>query len=131
MARKSLFLMMVMLFTMTMKAQTDVSNLIVNRDFEGGSFAGWVNWQSKLQVQSNSSFSGKQHTHYVERWVASGSIGETLLSQRITGLANGQYTLSAYAYSAGSNGAFLFANDDTKVLCLEPRLYRQRGTGVC
>ena len=116
MARKSLFLMMVMLFTMTMKAQTDVSNLIVNRDFEGGSFAGWVNWQSKLQVQSNSSFAGKQHTHYVERWVASGSIGETLLSQRITGLANGQYTLSAYAYSAGSNGAFLFANDDTKAI---------------
>ena len=67
MTRKTLLMILVSLLSLTIKAQTDVSNLIVNRDFEGGSFAGWVNWQSKSWVQSNSSFEGKQHTHYVER----------------------------------------------------------------
>jgi len=114
MTRKTILVLMTLLISMMTKAQTDVSNKIVNGDFEGGSFAGWVNWQSKLQVQSNTSFSGKQHTHYVERWVQSGSIGETLLSQRITGLENGRYTLTAYAYTSDNDGCFIFANDDTQ-----------------
>ena len=116
MTRKTLLMILVSLLSLTIKAQTDVSNLIVNRDFEGGSFAGWVNWQSKSWVQSNSSFEGKQHTHYVERWVASGSVGETMLSQRLTSLENGQYTLTAYAYSSGNNGCYIFANDDTQTV---------------
>ena len=96
-------------------AQTDVTSAIVNPDFDGRSFAGWQ--QQGLQFQTNNDFSGKNGFAYVERWVSkTTTLPDSYIRQRLTGLANGRYTLTVSAQhilqdsSSPATGAVIFAD---------------------
>ena len=96
-------------------AQTDVTSAIVNPDFDGLSFAGWQ--QQGLQFQTNNDFTGKKGFAYVERWVSKTStLPDSYIRQRLTGLANGRYTLTVSAQhilqdsNSPATGAVVFAD---------------------
>ena len=96
-------------------AQTDVTSHIANANFENGT-EGWT--VVHLFTQTNSLFSQKDGTTYLERWTPSGSlIGYASARQTLTGLTNGVYRLSAAAQnisqsntSAAQTGAWVVGN---------------------
>lgn len=72
-----------------------LTSLITNPSFENGT-TGWDN--NGLKTQTNSSFTGKAGTTYLERWVNIGStVPDVSISQTITGMPNGRYRLQAAA----------------------------------
>lgn len=99
---------------LTMSAQTDYTNHILNPSFEQN---GTANWTSvNLVTQSNQSFSKKAGVIYLERWVAQGNrVGDASVRQTIT-LPVGKYRLTVgaqnYNQSATTQqctGAYIFA----------------------
>ena len=92
----------------------DQTSRITNPSFEDG-FTGWT--QENMQRQSNSSFSLKEGTYYVEKWVSSGSVGDGCVQQHISNLPNGIYILKAAAQnitqqsSIKRTGAVIFAGE--------------------
>ena len=125
---KKIFLTLFMLtvtFTWTL-AQTDVTpspenpqkvDFIVNPSFENNS-NGWT--ISGFWTQSNSEFSKKSGSVYIEKWVSSSNTaGDASVSQTIT-IPNGVYrlvvaaqNLSQGATSRKNTGMYLFAGDQT------------------
>lgn len=96
----------------------DETRRIVNPSFENG-FTGWTN--NGMQTQSNSEPSaGKSGTWYCERWTPKpGHLPDTYVKQTVTGLMNGEYTLTAYCHAenqsgnpALASGAYLMAGDN-------------------
>lgn len=113
-----LFTFLLTLFCTTgLWAQTDVSGSIVNAGFDGQGFGGWRNFG--FQTQTNTSFTLKTYHAYAEKWVTAGTrLPDSYLLQTITGLTNGQYTLTANAQNINQNatstsqtGAYLVANE--------------------
>ncbi len=98
-------------------AQTDATQYISNPSFEKGGLSGWKS--SGLQVQGNSSFTKKSGSVYVEKWVSKGSnVGDASVSQVITDLPLGKYTLTVAAQnlneastSAQCSGAYIYAGE--------------------
>ena len=98
-------------------AQTDATQYISNPSFEKGGLTGWK--ASGLQVQGNSSFTKKSGSVYVEKWVSKGSnVGDASVSQVITDLPLGKYTLTVAAQnlneastSAQCSGAYIYAGE--------------------
>ena len=98
-------------------AQTDATQYISNHSFEKGGLSGWK--ASGLQVQGNSSFTKKSGSVYVEKWVSKGSnVGDASVSQVITDLPLGKYTLTVAAQnlneastSAQCSGAYIYAGE--------------------
>lgn len=71
-----------------------MTNYILNPSFESGT----TDWTvSNMKVQSNNSFTKKQGTNYLERWVSSGAAGTCSVTQKIQALPAGQYRLTAAA----------------------------------
>ena len=125
---KKIFLTLFMLtvtFTWTV-AQTDVTpspenpqkvDYIDNPSFENNT-NGWT--ISGFWTQSNSEFSKKNGSVYIEKWVSSGNIaGDASVSQKVT-LPNGVYrlvvaaqNLSQGATSRQNTGMYIFAGDQT------------------
>lgn len=97
-------------------AQTDVTDdYLKNPSFESN-FTDWSN--EGMKTQSNTSFSKKDGTLYVEKWVSQGSkVGDACVSQVLTSLKNGVYELKVAAQniqqnnSTSQSGAFIFADD--------------------
>ncbi|WAC13017.1 LamG-like jellyroll fold domain-containing protein [Dyadobacter pollutisoli] len=96
----------------------DVTDRIVNPSFESA-FTGWTN--DGLATQNNADFNPqKAGNTYVEKWVGSPPLPNVSISQKITGLANGQYTLWIGAQHITQNplrgqpGGFVFGNDAKK-----------------
>ena len=87
----------------------DVTSYIVNPSFEN-STNGWTS--ANLSSQSNTSFPKKAGTYYLEKWTASGSIGDGFVSQVIKNLPNGQYKLTV----AAQNGSATTNNKNTGVV---------------
>ena len=87
----------------------DMTSYIVNPSFEN-STNGWAN--ANLSSQSNTSFPKKEGTYYLEKWTASGSIGDGFVSQVIKDLPNGQYKLTV----AAQNGSATTNNKNTGVV---------------
>ena len=92
----------------------DCTDYITNPSFENGT-AGWTN--SNLAQQTNTSFTRKAGTTYLEKWVGSGSAGDASVRQTIT-IPNGKYklTVAAQNYTQSSTtkkntGAYIFAGD--------------------
>lgn len=80
-----------------------MTSYIVNPSFENGGTAGWEN--DGFNTQTNSYFTGKNGTTYLERWVVKGScIPDVSISQQITGLPNGKYRLRAAVANIQQNG---------------------------
>ena len=101
----------------SLSAQTDATQYISNPSFEKGGLSGWK--ASGLQVQGNSSFTKKSGSVYVEKWVSKGSnVGDASVSQVITDLPLGKYTLTVAAQnlneastSAQCSGAYIYAGE--------------------
>jgi len=70
-----------------------VTTSITNPNFENGT-TGWNN--DGLNAQTNSYFTGKSGSTYLERWVSIGSkVPDVSIEQTLTGLHNGKYRLTA------------------------------------
>lgn len=101
----------------SLSAQTDATQYISNPSFENGGLSKWKS--SGLLVQSNNSFSKKKGSVYVEKWVSKGSnVGDASVSQVITNLPLGKYTLTVAAQnlneastSTQCSGAYIYAGD--------------------
>ncbi len=92
---------------------TDVTYAITNSGFEYRSMEGWtLSEDGAMGTQNNASFGSKAGGYYCEKWQADGGISDRSISQTLTGMPAGYYTLSAYA-KYGGDGASLFANDKT------------------
>lgn len=93
----------------------DKSDWIVNPSFEQGT-AGWE--VSGLGAQSNTSFSIKKGTYYMEKWTGQGGkVGDGKATQLISGVEPGIYQLIAAAQNiqegspnANQSGAWIVAN---------------------
>lgn len=102
----------------TASAQTDVTSSILNANFDGRGLGGWRN--TGFQTQTNSNFSGKTNYAYAEKWVQNpGTLPDGYFLQTISGLTNGQYTLTVNAHciqqstnAAGQTGAYLVGNEN-------------------
>lgn len=103
--------------TLNAYAQTDATKYISNPSFETGGLSKWKS--SGLQVQGNSSFSKKNGSVYVEKWVSKGSnVGDASVSQVISDLPLGKYTLTVAAQNQNEastseqcSGAYIYAGD--------------------
>ena len=79
----------------TMSAQTDYTSLITNPSFEKGT-DGWEH--QGMSAQTNSVFSIKSGSTYMERWTGrGGAVGSGKLSQVVFNLPPGNYELTAAA----------------------------------
>ena len=95
----------------------DQTTLIQNPSFEQNGTEGWT--VESLNSQSNSSFTKKSGSTYLEKWVGSGnSVGNASLSQTLKNVPNGKYklTVAAQNYSQSSTstrnkGAYIYAGD--------------------
>lgn len=94
-------------FVVATKAQTtpgsDWTAVIVNPSFEQD-FAGWTN--NGLAIQNNTSFE-KDGVKYAEKWQPNGTFG---VSQTITGIPAGVYSISAKSKARGVTSAKIYAN---------------------
>ena len=97
-------------------AQTNKTSLIANPNCEGGV----SEWNTLLmKKQTNTSFTKKAGSVYLEKWVGSGSrAGDAHARQTIKTMPNGRYRLVVAAQnvqqnsSAKQTGAWIVANDD-------------------
>ena len=113
--------MMAMAVSLSIWAQEDKTSLIQNPSFETNGTEGWT--VSNMKTQSNSVFTRKAGTYYLESWVGIGQqIDEASVVQTLKNLPQGTYQLTAAALhiqQTGSNsttnkgsaqtGAYLFA----------------------
>ena len=77
---------------------------ITNPSFEQDGTAGWN--ARNMQLQSNSVFSRKQGTYYLESWVGIGQqIGDASVTQTLKKLPRGRYQLTAYALHIQQTGS--------------------------
>ena len=109
-------------------AQEDKTSLIKNPSFETDGTTGWT--VNNMSTQSNSVFTRKAGTYYLESWVAIGQqIGKASVTQTLKDLPQGTYKLTAAALhiqQTGSNsttnkgtaqtGVYLFAGNTKQVV---------------
>lgn len=94
----------------------DKTDLIVNPSFENG-LNGWTS--ENLATQTNTSFTKKAGTTYIEKWVSSGNaVGSASVKQTIENLPFGIYKLTVAAQNLSqsattkkNSGAYVFASD--------------------
>ena len=107
---------MLLAFCANAQSATDRTSYITNPNFESG-VNGWV--CESLQAQSNSSFTKKSGSVYMEKWVPTGNYaGNGSIYQTITQLPFGIYqlTVAAQNLNQGStsqkcSGVCIYAND--------------------
>lgn len=93
----------------------DKTEYVVNPSFEKGT-NGWMS--ENLSTQTNTSFTRKAGNTYLEKWTASGSVGDGYVRQTIKNLPNGLYklvvaaqNLSQSATTRKNAGVYIFAGD--------------------
>lgn len=107
---------MLLAFCANAQSATDRTSYITNPNFESG-VNGWV--CESLQAQSNSSFTKKSGSVYMEKWVPTGNyVGNGSIYQTITQLPIGIYQLTVAAQnlnqsntSQNCSGVYIYAND--------------------
>lgn len=86
-------------------AQTDIE--ISNASFESGT----TGWNTNMTQQSNSVFTRKKGTYYMEIWTDRGKhIPDAYVSRTLSGLNDGNYTLKVYALHIQQNASSSTAN---------------------
>ena len=101
--------------TLQAVAETDKTSLISNPSFE----TGMVEWNTlQMKKQTNTSFTHKAGSVYLEKWVGSGSrAGDAHALQTLKSVPNGRYRLTVAAQNvqqsstAKQTGAWIVAND--------------------
>ena len=115
-------------------SSTNRTSLIQNPSFETDGTAGWT--VKNMNLQSNTVFSYKAGTYYLETWVSTGQqIAEASVTQTLKSLPQGNYRLTASALhiqqsgsgstnnkGAAQTGAYLFAGT-TKVVVTNMKQY--------
>lgn len=101
-------------FITAVKAQTapnsNMNPLIVNNDFESGRLDGWTSTTGAQNNAIASNKSGDITGKFYENW--NGSPYSGTMSQTITNLPNGKYTVKIAAFRSGGTGeVYVFAND--------------------
>ena len=112
--KKILLTNLLMLLELCAFAQTDMTSYITNPSFENGT-SGWV--CENLKSQSNTSFTKKSGSIYMEKWVQTGNyVGNASIYQTITELPIGEYKLTVAAQNLNQNstsqkctGAYIYA----------------------
>ena len=107
---------MLLAFCANAQSVTDRTSYITNPNFESGA-NGWV--YESLQAQSNSSFTKKSGSVYMEKWVPTGNyVGNGSIYQTITQLPIGIYQLTVAAQnlnqsntSQNCSGVYIYADD--------------------
>lgn len=90
----------------------NMTALITNPNFEDGT-TGWEN--DGLKTQTNSYFSAKSGTTYLERWVSIGStVPDVNIQQTITGMHNGKYRLAVAVGNIQQKASNSTVNDGEK-----------------
>ena len=85
-----------------------ISSVIVNPSFESG-VTGWT--IKNMATQTNSYFSRKNGSTYLESWVDRGTqLGECAATQVLTDIPDGNYTLKAYGLHIQQNSSNSTAN---------------------
>ena len=116
--KKATYLILACLGTvLCANAQTDMTSSIKNPSFETDGFDNWTN--QNLVTQSNTSFTKKDSTFYLEKWVSSGNkVGDAKIYQTLNNLPMGKYTLTVGAQnlnqastSTNCTGACIYAGD--------------------
>ena len=99
----------------SVEAQSDKTSLITSPDFEEG-MTGW--YSLSMKKQTNTSFTAKSGSVYVEKWVGQGNkAGDAYIRQTLKNLTNGRYQLKVAAQNVQQNssdtqtGAWIIAND--------------------
>ncbi len=119
--KKTLLLWVVCTFAILASAQTDMTSSIANPSFETDGTSGWT--IKGMKTQSNSVFTRKVGTYYLESWVSIGQqLGNVSATQTLEKLPSGNYKLTANALhiqqtqsgsttnkGAAQTGAYLFA----------------------
>ncbi len=129
--KRFFYLLVMMLVSFAANAQTDMTDLITNPDFEDTRATnGWTR-EGSFGVQGNNDFPLKHGGHYMERWNGGNNpIGSgPRISQTISKLPLGVYTLKAVAQNinqgnsgARQTGAFLFVDNGTTTQTTEINL---------
>lgn len=128
MKRTVLSLLLMGLFAARGASQTDVSSLVKNPSFEVNGAEGWT--VKGMSVQTNTYFSRKVGTHYLESWVSIGQqLGSVSALQTLSQLPGGVYRLTANALhiqqsrsnsttnaGAAQTGAYLVAGSSTTLV---------------
>lgn len=111
----------------------DKTEYITNPSFENTT-NGWT--VENLSTQTNSSFSKKAGSTYMEKWVSSGSVGSASAIQTIKNLPKGKYklTVAAQNYTESSTtkkntGAYIYA-DDQQTTVYTPNNYSVTFTSI-
>ena len=107
---------MLLAFCANAQSVTDRTSYITNPNFESGA-NGWV--YESLQAQSNSSFTKKSGSVYMEKWVPTGNyVGNGSIYQTITQLPIGIYQLTVAAQNLNQSstsqkcsGVYIYADD--------------------
>lgn len=107
---------MLLAFCANAQSATDRTSYITNPNFESG-VNGWV--CESLQAQSNSSFTKKSGSVYMEKWVPTGNyVGNGSIYQTITQLPIGIYQLTVAAQNLNQSstsqkcsGVYIYADD--------------------
>ena len=100
----------------------DYTSYIVNPSFESDVATGWTN--NGMWRQTNSVFTGKVGTYYLESWVSTAnSLGNCGVSQTLNNLPAGNYRLKVNAQHINENspatpqtGVYLFAGSDRQTV---------------
>ncbi len=132
--KKQFFLSLFMCVALSLHAQTDMTERIVNPGFEEEA-TGWE--ISRMGRQGNSDFPLKVGDYYVETWSGAGSrVADGSVEQVLTDLPAGTYTVSVVAQNIQQNdadakqtGVWLYANDDKTEINL-PGKYDVKTTTV-
>lgn len=100
-------------------AQSDVTELINDPDFENGGYTEWKT--SSFGRQSNNDFPLKHSGHYREVWSSSGTAKDAYIYQDLTNLPVGTYTLTIACQNIKQSnksqvctGAWIYANEEKK-----------------
>ncbi|MBQ9362368.1 MAG: hypothetical protein IJT97_02995 [Bacteroidaceae bacterium] len=95
----------------------DATEYIKNPSFETNGTNGWT--VSDMSSQTNSSFTKKSGSVYLEKWTSSGSVGNGSVSQVVKGLPYGKYrlTVAAQNYTQSNTtkrnkGAWIYAGEE-------------------
>ena len=101
---KRIFTLLLMTVSLGIWAQEDKTSLIQNPSFETDGTSGWT--VNNMQTQSNSVFTRKAGTYYLEKWVNIGQqIGEASVVQTLKNLPQGNYQLTAGALHIQQSGS--------------------------
>ena len=114
--QKIYFIVCMLLCILGVQAQTDYTAKITNPSFESDA-EGWVH--KGMGAQGNDVFNVKEGSKYMEKWTGrGGAVGDAYLHQEISGLAPGNYELTAAAQNiqedtpnAAQTGAWIYAGD--------------------